>query len=101
MQYTVRSDSPVSISLCESDIEKSVLQNLYLLINTRQGSIPMYREFGLPQKFKDRPINVLETLLAAEVTEGIKKFEPRATLLNLSYELTDVGTAAIVLEVDV
>lgn len=86
MLHIVRSDTPLDISLIENDLIKSVTQNLLLLISTRKGTIPMYREFGLPMTFIDKPTDVEEALIVSEITEAVEEFEPRCELKNIEFE---------------
>jgi len=80
MKYTVRSDSAQSLNLCEENRINSILQSLYLLLTTRQGTVPMYRDFGLPMNFVDKPVTVVETLIASEIREAMEK----SLIINLS-----------------
>lgn len=77
---------PLDFSLCENDEQKSIMQNVSLLISTRKGTVPMYRNFGITMEFLDRPNSVAEALLTAEIAEGISEFEPRAKLVSVSVE---------------
>lgn len=86
MSYTVRADDKISYSLCESDTVTSVLQNCHLILTTRKGSIPMYRDFGLDMDFIDRPIPVAQVMMRAKVKEALEGFEPRATFVDLTFE---------------
>ena len=101
MQYTIRSDEKTSFSLCETDPVRSVLQNIRLLVETRKGTIPMYREFGTEQAFVDKPPAVAETLAAADIREAIRTFEPRATLRDIRFDYNQTGKAIIILEVEI
>lgn len=103
MKYKIKTDEPMSFTLCENDRVKSVLQNLYLLYTTPKGSIPMYREFGLTMSFVDKPVNVAQTLMAAEVREATEKFEPRATFVDITFEQdkNTPGKLIPIVEVDI
>lgn len=103
MKYKVRTDVDVSLTLCENDTVKSVLQNLYLLYTTRKGSIPMYREFGLDMSFIDKPTNVARTLMAAEVRKATERFEPRAKYTDIKFEddTENPGKIIPIVEVDI
>lgn len=81
MIYSVSSDN-VDYSLCENNKVKSVLQNISLIISTRRGSVPMYRDFGLPMRFIDKPANVADTILLSEVIEAVSTYEPRAEVVE-------------------
>ena len=82
---TVRSNQK-DFSFCENDIEKSVCQNVSLIISTRKGSVPMYREFGINMEYLDRPIPAAEALIFAEISKGVEQFEPRAKLVDVTLE---------------
>lgn len=103
MVYTLRSDEKLDITLCENNTVKSVLQNISILLATRKGTVPMYREFGLPMDYIDKPIDVAESLMASEIAEAIENYEPRAELVGLKIEnsANNPGKIAVILEVDI
>lgn len=101
MRYTIRSDEKASFSLCENDPVKSVLQNIRLIVATKKGTVPMYRDFGTEQAYLDKPPAVAETLAAADIREAIKTHEPRATLVDLRMECNQTGESTITLEVEI
>ena len=83
MTYTVTAADLGQICLNETDHVRSVLQNIALLLATWQGTCPMYRGFGLPQRFVDRPIPAARAILYSEVKEALEIYEPRARLVRL------------------
>ena len=85
MRYTVSAHDLSRVRLNEPDIVASVLQNIAIILSTRQQSIPLHRGLGLPMRFVDKPIPVAVPLMIAEVTEAIRSFEPRAELINITY----------------
>lgn len=101
MTYQVRSDKDYTLQLGQSDKALSVIQNVSLILNSKCGTIPMHRDFGLPMKFADKPIDVAETIAAAEISEALERFEPRAELLDLTFEKNDKGEIVIIVEVRV
>lgn len=103
MRHKIRSDEPLSLSLCESDEEKSILQNVYSILTTPKGSVPMYRDFGLPMAYKDKPMNVVETIISSEIMEALKRFEPRASYADVVCEIDEKepDKIVVILEVDV
>lgn len=103
MRYVIRSDDPAELTLCENDDRKSILQNIAVLLSTRCGTVPMYREFGLPMNFLDKPMSVAETLMAAEIKDALADFEPRATYIDLSLEanVEKPGEVIVILEVEI
>ena len=84
MSYKVSAVDLSAIRLNEPDPIASVLQNISVILRTQQGTVPMYREFGLPMKFLDKPIPVAKPMLYIEAKEAIELYEPRATVLDLS-----------------
>lgn len=100
MTYTVSSDSAPQISLNENDTLKSVLQNVYLILVTKVNTVPMYRNFGIPMEFIDKPLTAAETIMATEIREAIEEFEPRAGLVDVAFEPSKHG-AKITVKVEV
>lgn len=84
MTYTVTAG--VALTLNETDTVASVLQNVAIILATRRGSCPMYRDFGISMDFLDRPIPVAKTLAYAEIKEAIETYEPRATVAGVTFE---------------
>lgn len=103
MRHKIRSDTPLSLSLCENDVEKSILQNVYSILTTAKGSIPMYRDFGLPMAYKDRPMNIVETIISSEIMNALRQFEPRATFADVICEIDEKepDKIVVILEVDI
>ena len=103
MRHKIRSDTPLSLSLCENDVEKSILQNVYSILTTAKGSIPMYRDFGLPMAYRDRPMNIVETIISSEIMNALKQFEPRATFADVICEIDEKepDKIVVILEVDI
>lgn len=89
MNYIISTKDLGSITLNEIDTVKSVLQNIRIILSTRQFSVPLYREFGLPMQFLDKPIPVAKALLIAEIRDAITEFEPRANVLNVTVEIDE------------
>lgn len=98
-KYTIRSDAPPDYSLCENDTAASVLQNIALLVATKQGTVPGYREFGLPMRFIGMPEKIASTVAAQEVVDAIEQFEPRATLNEVQAQFAEGGKMVLILEV--
>jgi phage baseplate assembly protein W len=97
MTYTVKAGT-AAVKLNETDTVKSVLQNIAIILRTRRGSCPLYREFGLPMEFLDRPQPVAKTMAIAEIKEVVETFEPRATVEDISFE-EDVGTPGVLIPI--
>ena len=97
MTYTVKAGT-AAVKLNEKDTVKSVLQNIAIILRTRRGSCPLYREFGLPMEFLDRPQPVAKTMAIAEIKEVVETFEPRATVEDISFE-EDAGTPGVLIPI--
>lgn len=83
MTYTVKAGS--AITLNETDSVTSVLRNVAIILATRRGSCPLYRDFGISMDFLDRPMPVAKTLAFAEIKEAIETYEPRAQVVNVTF----------------
>lgn len=55
---------------------KELDRQLALLLSTREGSVPLDREFGLDLNFVDKPTAAVKALYTAEVTKKVAKFIP-------------------------
>lgn len=86
MSYKVSTTDLKRIVLNESETVASVLQNIAIILSTRAGSVPLYRAFGLPQKFVDRPVPVAKSMLYAEIKEAVEEYEPRAQVINVTFQ---------------
>lgn len=101
MNVKINAADDYTLSFEQSDEVKSVEQNIALLLNTKRGTVPMHREFGLAMEFVDKPIDVAETIAFSEISEAIERFEPRATLVDVTFEKTTDGKMAMVVEVSI
>lgn len=75
------------ISLNESDTVKSIMQNIAIILSTKRGTVPMYREFGCPEEYLDKPLYVAAPRVQAELREAIEQFEPRVEVVKVSFEV--------------
>lgn len=87
MRYTVTPASTGGITLNESDTVRSVLQNIRIILATRQMTVPLYREFGLEGKFLDKPVSAAKALILAEVKDALERWEPRAELVSIDFRI--------------
>lgn len=101
MDIVIDQDMDAALVFAEGDEITSIVQNIVLLLNTRKGSIPLYREFGLPMEFIDKPADVAETLATLEIAEALEQFEPRAALKDLRFMPSRDGRMSIQVEVSI
>ena len=103
MSYFVSTKDVDNITLNETDIVKSVLQNIRMILTTRRLSVPLYRDFGLQMQFLDRPMIAARLLLITEIKDAISEYEPRANILSINLEVdSDIpGKLNATVEVDI
>jgi len=94
-------DQSGNANLNEPEHIAATLQEVAVVLSTRQGSIPLYRNFGLPMRFLDMPGTVGEPVMVAEVTEAIREFVPNAELVRVipKYDEKNIGRLYPVVEV--
>lgn len=86
MTYQVSAADAGTVRLNEPDTVASVLQNIAIILATRQGTVPLYRDFGLPMRFLDKPAHIAKPMIVSEVKEAIEKFESRATFVRVIFD---------------
>lgn len=64
---------------------KEILQNVAFIMSTPLMSCPLDREFGWDMGIDD-PIHLRKARYTYEVTQAITKFEPRAVVLSVSFD---------------
>jgi len=74
----------VSVNFSPSSELEEILQNVRTIIGTRKGTVPLDRDFGLDWSFVDKPINVAQALVSAEIAKQVRKYEPRARIISIS-----------------
>lgn len=87
MSYVVQAYEPGRINLAPKTVNEEVLQNINMIISTPKFSVPLDRDFGLAQKFVDKPLQIAQTMIVSEVMDAIEKYEPRAEVLSVEFEL--------------
>ena len=60
-------------------------RKLALLYSTREGTMPLDREFGLNMDFVDMPPEAAKSLYTAEVTEKVAKFIPTVRVQEVAW----------------
>ena len=83
--------------------DAAVLQNLAIILSTLQGEVPLYRDFGINRRSLDKPLPVARTMLVIDITEAVQKFEPRASIINITFQADadNPGRLTPILEVDI
>lgn len=103
MSYTVSATDLKNIHFNEENTVNAVLQNIALILATPMGTVPLYRDFGLDWSFLDKPAPVAKVLMVAPVREAIERWEPRATVLDVSFteDSAQPGMLIPIVEVDI
>lgn len=84
MKYTVALDG--SVDFAPSSTAAEILQNVRTILNTRLGTVPLARDFGISWDAVDRPLNVARTIMQGVVTDAIMEFEPRARVEAVTFD---------------
>jgi len=87
MTYTVTIDGAVDFAP-KTEIEE-ILQNVRTILNTRIGSVPLDRDFGISWDMVDAPVNVAKSQLMVAVIDAITEYEPRAKVQEVKFEDSD------------
>lgn len=85
MSYIVSATDLKAVRFNEKNELDAVLQNIAVILSTPMGTVPLYRDFGLDWSFLDKPTPVAKVLMVAPVREAIQRWEPRATVLDVSF----------------
>lgn len=101
MSYRVTTQDIGSITLNETDTVRSVLQNISIILRTRLGTVPLYRQFGTNYDFLDKPLNAASPMIYAEIKEAIEEFEPRAEVLSIRFIIHPDKPGVLIPEVEV
>lgn len=103
MPYTVTAGDLSKIILNETDTTAAVLQNIKIILTTRRGSVPLYRDFGIPMDFLDQPMPLAKAKMIAAVREAVENWEPRAKVLSMTFQedVSQPGRLVPTLEVEI
>ena len=66
-------------------------RQLALLLSTREGSMPLDREFGIKMDFLDRPPEVAKSLYTAEATKKVAMFIPSVRVREVQWTRGEDG----------
>lgn len=84
MEYEVTQDAK-PLNLYAQGVEE-ILQNVYMILMTPKGSIPLDRGFGIDMSALGMPLEIAENLMTSQILEALQDYEPRATLVKTSFE---------------
>jgi phage baseplate assembly protein W len=101
MGYIVSTVNISSINLAPATTAEEVMQNVAVIISTPRGTVPLDRGFGLSQDYIDKPINVAKALMLSDIMETIPKYEPRAQVDGVTFEIDLTQPGKLVPKVEV
>lgn len=102
MSDIVTAAAAEKLSFGETDPEKAALQQVAMVLATRKGSVPMYREFGFDWSVLDKPASIAEPLARAAIREAVERWCGGVTVKNISFQRDDrTGTLIPAVEVEI
>lgn len=101
MSYLVSATDLENIRLNEPEEVSAILQNIALILATPKGSAPFYRDFGISSEFLDKPVPVAKVMMISEVREAVEAWEPRASVIGVSFKEGVPGKLVPVVEVEI
>ncbi|CAL7894642.1 hypothetical protein MVQ18_08985 [Fusobacterium necrophorum] len=67
------------------------LRELFILLNTRRGTVPLHRDLGLDARMIDKPITVIRNAIFGELQQQISKYIHGLKIENVICEATETG----------
>ena len=95
---TIDTDMLEEIDL-NPDEETEAAQNIAVLLATREGSVPLDREIGIPMDYIDMPGNLAESQLEAELSMAVAEQETGLAVEVVEARFTEDGKARVMVEV--
>jgi len=65
---------------------KEILQNVRMILATESWSAPLDRDFAWIPDALDRPQNVAQAILAQQLVQAVRKYEPRAQVTKITFD---------------
>lgn len=76
-----------AIDFAPASIAAEVAQNVRTFLRTVRYETPLQRRFGVSFDTIDEPLNTeLEADFSAEIIDGLREWEPRAEVNDITYE---------------
>lgn len=73
------------LTFAPESVVAEVIQNVRMIITTPKGTVPLDRDFGIDATVVDKPIPVAQALLARDIVNAVKKYEPRARIKKVDF----------------
>ncbi len=101
MSYKITTSLPSPETLNETEEVLSILQNVSNILRTKKGTVPHYRDFGVEMEWLDKPVNVAQVMMQADVRENVEEFEPRVTVVGVTATVQEDAPGVIIPVVEV
>ena len=85
MTYKITAGDLEKLRYAEENTVEAVLQSVAIILATRKGSIPQYRDFGVDYSALDLPVPEAKMMLIGPIREAIEEWEPRAQVKGITY----------------
>ena len=73
------------LTLHETGRQAEILRNVALILGTVQGTVPLYRDFGIPPDALDLPLPAAKARMRVQVKEAVERYETRVEVLGVSF----------------
>lgn len=102
MEYEFAVGRMPPISFAPATEAEEVLQNVRCLLATLKHSVPLDRDLGLSATYLDDSIEKAKGKMVSEIVLTISKYEPRATVQDISWDANIDGilTAKVKVSMD-
>lgn len=77
--------SLADIPWLEDHTIRGILRNVLNILQTKKGTCPLYRDFGVDTSFVDKPVNSVPPLIRAVIREAIEEYEPRVRVDTIDF----------------
>lgn len=67
------------------------LRQLFILLNTQRGSVPLHRDLGIDSRMIDKPITAIKNAIFGELQQQISKYIQGLKLENVLCNVTETG----------
>ena len=83
---TIDFKTPPQLTLFPETQEQEIIQNLYCIINTELGTVPLLRDYGLDMSYMHMPTQEAKALMIAAISDAVSRYEPRVSIENINFD---------------
>ena len=99
--YKVSGKEKMPVQLGVEDKTAAILQAVKIILTTRKGTVPMYRDFGVNMDFLDMPIPGAEQRARMEIREAVEKWEPQVRVKDITFARDEANGGKLIPTVEV